>query len=392
MEQNSTHFDIAVVGGGMVGAAAACLLAQQGWQIAVIEQAEPEPYAPEQAMDLRVSAISPASVSLLQQAGVWEAITAMRVRAYKELATWEIAGLETHFTAQEAGIAELGFIVENRLIQLALWQQLQQFPNVQLLCPAQISALSQRDSQASLSLTNGQIITASWLLAADGAHSKLRSLANIGITRWDYRQDCLLINVDLEADAPEITWQQFYPAGPRAFLPLAGKKGSLVWYDTPARIAQLAALSPAQLEKEVRRHFPAQLPACKVTHSGCFPLTRRHAQHYYQQRVILLGDAAHTIHPLAGQGVNLGFKDVACLVKLWQNARQTAQGFGLAELQEYERQRLCDNTMMQSTMDLFYAGFRVQHAPVKVLRNLLLLAAENAGWLKQKALRYALGL
>lgn len=392
MEHNKTHFDIAVVGGGMVGAAAACLLAQQGWRIAVVEQAEPESYSPEQAMDLRVSAISPASVGLLQQAGVWDAILAMRVRAYKELATWEIPGLETHFKAEEAGTTELGFIVENRLIQLALWQQLQALSNVQLFCPARVSGLSQNETSVSLTLGDSQTIQASWLLAADGAHSKVRSLAKIGINSWDYRQDCLLINIDLEEEAPAITWQQFYPAGPRAFLPLAGKRGSLVWYDTPARVAQLAALSAAQLDKEVKHHFPEQLPACKVTHHGCFPLTRRHAQHYYQGRVILLGDAAHTIHPLAGQGVNLGFKDVACLVGIWQTAQQKQQPFGDTQLQQYERERLCDNTLMQSAMDLFYAGFSQQHLPLKILRNLALLAAENAGWLKRKALRYALGL
>ena len=251
MQQDKTHFDIAVVGGGMVGAAAACLLAQQGWQIAVIEQTEPDAYSPEQAMDLRVSAISPASVRLLQQAGVWDALLAMRIRAYTELATWEVPGLETHFHAQEAGVPELGFIVENRLIQLALWQRLQTLPNVTLLCPAQVSALVQQSEDATVTLNNGQTITAAWLLAADGANSRLRSMAGIGINRWDYRQDCMLINVDLEDDAPPITWQQFYPNGPRAFLPLAGHKASLVWYDTPEKIAQLVALSPTQLEREV---------------------------------------------------------------------------------------------------------------------------------------------
>jgi 2-octaprenyl-3-methyl-6-methoxy-1,4-benzoquinol hydroxylase len=389
--QERTQFDIIVVGGGMVGAAAACLLAKQGLHIAVVEQAEPEAYSPAQAMDLRVSAISPASVALLQQAGVWDAILAMRMRAYNELATWEISGLETHFHAHEAGVNELGYIIENRLIQLALWQQLQAFPNVSLYCPAQINALIQTDEQAKITLNDGQMLSASWLLAADGANSKLRALAKIGMNSWDYRQDCLLINVDLADDAPAITWQQFYPSGPRSFLPLAGNKASLVWYDSPARIAQLTALTPTMLDREVKRHFPEQLPACKVTHFGSFPLTRRHAQHYYQGRVILLGDAAHTIHPLAGQGVNLGFKDVACLVDLWL-AVQQHQDFGLKQLQRYERQRLRDNTVMQSTMDLFYAGFSSSHMPLKVLRNVALLAAENAGWLKQKALRYALGL
>ena len=183
--QERTQFDIIVVGGGMVGAAAGCLLAQQGLQIAVVEQTEPETYAREQAMDLRVSAISPASVALLQQAGVWDAILAMRIRAYTELATWEVSGLETHFHAHEAGVTELGYIIENRLIQLALWQKLQTLSNVRLYCPAQINTLIQTDAQAEIELNDGQVLSESWLLAADGANSKIRALAKIGVKSWD---------------------------------------------------------------------------------------------------------------------------------------------------------------------------------------------------------------
>ena len=147
-------------------------------------------------------------------------------------------------------------------------------------------------------------------------------------------------------------------------------------------------LSLGQLEREIRKHFPPQLPDFNVTQRGSFPLTRRHAHHYYQGRVILMGDAAHTIHPLAGQGVNIGFKDVALLTSLMADFEQ----FDQSKLQTYERKRRCDNLLMQSTMDLFYSGFRNQSFPIKALRNAALLVAENGGWLKRTALRYALGL
>lgn len=388
MPENQMHTEILIAGGGMVGAVTACLLAEQGWQVVMIEQTEPEAYAPEQPMDLRVSAISPASVRLLQDAGVWPLLSTMRLRAYRELATWEIPGLETHFHASEVGVPELGFIIENRLIQLACWQKLKSLSNVTILCPAKVQSIQQDEEQVMLTTDQGITIIADWLLATDGATSRVRSMCGIGISSFDYEQDCLLINVDLEIDAPEITWQQFFPTGPRAFLPLAGKKASLVWYDRPSRIQQLKGMNALKLTAEIQKSFPEQLPAFSVTGYGSFPLTRRHAQQYFQRRVILLGDAAHTIHPLAGQGVNLGFKDVAALVDLFAEHQHPS----LKRLKQFACLRSRDNQLMQSTMDLFYHGFRSTFLPIKVLRNIGLIAAEQGGWVKRQALRYALGL
>ncbi len=383
-----SQVDILVVGGGMVGAAAASLLAQQGYSICVVEAHEPASYSPEQPMDLRVSAISPASVRLLKEAGAWNAIQSMRIKPYKELATWEIPGLETRFRAEEVDTSELGFIVENRLIQLALWEQLKANAAVTIRCPLSVTSLEQSDDSVLVSFSDSTQCQAKWVLAADGAHSKVKQLVGIGGNSFDYRQDCMLINVDLSDESEAITWQQFFPDGPRAFLPLAGNKASLVWYDRPERIAALMQLNLVQLTREVRQHFPPLLADFQISQRGSFPLTRRHAHHYYQGRVILLGDAAHTIHPLAGQGVNIGFKDVELLVALFKDA----QPFDIAGLQTYQNKRMRDNWVMQSTMDLFYTGFRTTFFPVKVLRNVGLLAAEHSGWIKQKALRYALGL
>ena len=173
--------------------------------------------------------------------------------------------------------------------------------------------LSQQPECVHLGLDDGRELQARLVLAADGAGSRTRELAHIGVEALDYRQHCLLINVDIEGGQQDITWQEFHPGGPRAFLPLYGDHASLVWYDSPARVRGLAALSHEALAREIRGHFPARLPAFKVTGCGHFPLTRRHAQTYVRGRVVVLGDAAHSIHPLAGQGVNLGFKDVRAL-------------------------------------------------------------------------------
>lgn len=382
--------DIAIVGAGMVGAATACLLAAEGLSVRVIETRLPEPYAPEQPLDLRVSAISQASVALLTRAGAWQYLQQMRLCPYRRLETWELDGFATRFDAVELGLPQLGYIIENRLIQLALLKRMEDFPTIQTHTPAAVTSLRQSADDAVLTLDDGTELQARWVLACDGAESHTRRLAGIGVSRFEYRQHCMLINIDTDFAQEDITWQQFTPSGPRAFLPLPGRHGSLVWYDSPARIRALAAMSNEALAVEVRRHFPSRLGGFTVTAKGSFPLVRRHANDYHAGRVVLLGDAAHTINPLAGQGVNLGFKDVACWTGLLGKAG--AQWHELALAGRYEGRRRPDNLLMQSGMDLFYGVFSNEIGPLRLARNLALNLADKAGPLKEMALRYALGL
>ncbi|TNI12059.1 FAD-dependent monooxygenase [Aeromonas veronii] len=382
--------DIAIVGAGMVGAATASLLAAQGLSVRVIETQLPEHYAPEQPLDLRVSAISQASVALLEQAGAWHHLQQMRLCPYRRLETWELDGFATRFNAADLGLPQLGYIIENRLVQLALLKRMEDFPTIQTHTPAAVTSLRQSADEAVLTLDDGTELAARWVLACDGAESYTRKLAGIGVSRFEYRQHCMLINIDTDFAQEDITWQQFTSSGPRAFLPLPGQHGSLVWYDSPARIRALAAMSNEGLAAEVRRHFPSRLGGFTVTAKGSFPLVRRHANDYHAGRVVLLGDAAHTINPLAGQGVNLGFKDVACWTDLLQGAGADWHQLALAE--RYERRRRPDNLLMQSGMDLFYGVFSNEIGPLKLARNLALNLADKAGPLKEMALRYALGL
>ncbi|WP_323877741.1 FAD-dependent monooxygenase [Aeromonas caviae] len=382
--------DIAIVGAGMVGAATACLLAAEGLSVRVIETRLPEPYAPEQPLDLRVSAISQASVALLTRAGAWQYLQQMRLCPYRRLETWELDGFATRFDAVDLGLPQLGYIIENRLIQLALLKRMEDFPTIQTHTPAAVTSQRQSADDAVLTLDDGTELQARWVLACDGAESHTRRLAGIGVSRFEYRQHCMLINIDTDFAQEDITWQQFTPSGPRAFLPLPGRHGSLVWYDSPARIRALAAMSNEALAVEVRRHFPSRLGGFTVTDKGSFPLVRRHANDYHAGRVVLLGDAAHTINPLAGQGVNLGFKDVACWAGLLGKAG--AQWHELALAGRYEGRRRPDNLLMQSGMDLFYGVFSNEIGPLRLARNLALNLADKAGPLKEMALRYALGL
>ncbi|WP_028116355.1 FAD-dependent oxidoreductase [Ferrimonas senticii] len=384
--------DVMVVGGGMVGAAAALGLAQQGWQVILFEAQQPQSFTPQQPLDLRVSAVSAASERLLTQLGAWGGVMAMRAAPYRTLATWELPERMVSFDAADLGHAHLGHIIENRVVQLALWQQLESLPNVTVVLGLPQS-ITQVADYAEV-VVDGVGYRAPLLLGCDGAQSKVRQAANIGVSGWHYRQHCLIINIDTEAEQQQITWQQFSPSGPRALLPLPGKHASLVWYDSPARISELKRLDNAALKQQIIQAFPAErLGEFEVVRAASFPLTRQHANHYFQGRMVLLGDAAHTINPLAGQGVNLGFKDVAALLALLATADVSElHADPQPLLTHYQRQRRPDNLRMQAAMDLFYQVFSNDFGPLKLARNLTFSLANNAGPIKHQVMRYAMGL
>ncbi|BAN95545.1 ubiquinone biosynthesis hydroxylase [Plautia stali symbiont] len=387
-----SQFDVVVVGGGMVGAALACGLAQQQFRVAVIERAEPAAFDASLAPDIRISAIGASSVALLRQLNVWQRVQAMRSAPYRKLETWEWQSAHVTFDAAALGIPELGYMVENSVLRRALWEQMQQ-DGVTLLCPASLQALQAHSGGWQLQLDEGTTLDSQLVVGADGANSHVRQLAGIGVRGWSYAQSCMLISVECEHEAGDATWQQFTPDGPRAFLPLFNRHASLVWYDAPARIRQLQNLPLSQLAKEVQANFPARVGRFQVKNAASFLLVRRHATRYALPGLALVGDAAHTINPLAGQGVNLGYRDVDALIDTLVDARSQAQRWAsLPVLLRYHRQRYKDNLLMQGGMDLFYFAFSNALPPLRVVRNLGLIAAENAGVLKRQVLRYALGL
>lgn len=383
------HTDVAVIGGGMVGGALALGLAQNGFSVVVLDKAPPPAFDPTAQPDVRISAISAASVQLLRSLGVWDAVLAMRAHPWRRLETWEWQTAHVVFDAAELKLPNLGYMVENNVLQLALWQALEAHPQVTLLHG---SALKEIHGQH-LHLADDTEIVARLVVGADGAQSQVRQLAGIGVHGWQYPQSCMLITVKSENEPGDSTWQQFTPTGPRAYLPLYDNWASLVWYDTPARIRQLQSLSMTQLQREISAHFPERLGNVTPVAAGAFPLTRRHALQYVQPGLALVGDAAHTIHPLAGQGVNLGYRDVDALLDVLANARSVGEDWAsLPVLERYQSRRRVDNLLMQSGMDLFYAGFSNDLGPLRVLRNVGLMAAQRAGVLKRQALKYALGL
>ncbi|EHZ6871452.1 2-octaprenyl-3-methyl-6-methoxy-1,4-benzoquinol hydroxylase [Providencia rettgeri] len=388
-------YDVVVVGAGMTGAAAALGFAQEGMRVALLEKAQPVAFDPQSAPDVRISAISRASVELLEQLGAWQHVKAMRSAPYRQLETWEEPDSNVIFDAKSLGLPELGFMVENRVLQLALWQECEKYSNLDLVCPAKLINLYQPKQQKEwmLALDDGRTLQAKLVVGADGANSQVRKMAGIGSRGWQYRQSCMLISIQTQQPQQDKTWQQFFPSGPRAFLPLYDNWASLVWYDSPAKIRRLQGMSMEQLTGAISEAFPERLGPVIAIASGAFPLTRHHASRYVMDGLALIGDAAHTINPLAGQGVNLGYRDVDALLKEVTYAREYIQPWNsLGVLKRYQRRRLPDNLIMQAGMDVFYMAFSENLPGLKIFRNLGLMAAQRAGEAKKLALKYALGL
>ena len=392
-------FDVVIVGGGMVGASLALKFSQAGLQVALLEKTAPPPLLDTAPFDLRVSAINRRSEAWLQSLGAWALLQPERLCPYQRLQAFEtpqcgqawLGQPELTFTAAEIGQSHLGHIVENQHLQAALWQA---FPSsLQVFCPATVLSLQQETEFAAVHTAEFGAIRGRLLIAADGGQSQLRSLAGIGCHGWQYQQGCLVATVDTTYGQQDITWQQFTEQGPRAFLPLPGARASLVWYDDVYKVQQLAKLPPSELAQQIRQHFPAQLGDIQLQQQGWFALTRMHANQYYDNRVVLVGDAAHTINPLAGQGVNLGFADAMLLADLVLAA--TAKGQDPADatlLASYQRQRKAANLVMMSAMDGFYQVFKSDWPLLRLARQAGLSLAAKAGPLKAWVGAYAAGL
>lgn len=387
--------DLFIVGGGMIGSALAARLAASGMRIAILESLPPTPFDASSTPDLRVSALSPASISFLEQAQAWPAIQVMRTAPFKRMQVWENRQVQgTLFDAAEVDAPWLGHIVENRLVQLACLEALQDYDNVTLLCPDEIDQITYEPKGSHIRLKSGQIFETTLLIGADGANSQVRKAAGIASDSRQYPMHALVATVGIQGGERDITWQRFTPDGPQSLLPLPGDYASLVWYHRPSEVRRLLTLDDDALLDAFRQHFPAALPEITgLVQRGSFPLARSHAQAYARQGVALIGDAAHTIHPLAGQGVNLGFQDATVLSDLLFKAWQQGQVISaLPLLRQYERERKLANHIMQRAMDAFSYGFSNDIAPLRLLRNVGLRLANHQGPLKREVIRYALGL
>ncbi|RJG51223.1 FAD-dependent monooxygenase [Motilimonas pumila] len=387
---NKQH--IVINGGGMVGATLAILLAEQGRQVTVIEASDKDFSQISPEVDLRVSAISASSQQLLQQVGAWPLIAAQRHCPYMRLSTWQQGGEALTFDAADIQAPLLGYIIENQVVQASLWQVMVQYDTIKVLQGQGIQSFTNSASGVMIQLADGNELQADLLVGADGAHSFCRQHGGIGITAWDYRQSCMLVHIKTDSVQQDMTWQEFVSTGPRAFLPLAGQDASLAWYHQNKTIAQMAQYSNEQLKQAILQEFAPLKFDFEVVKHGAFPLVRRHAQQYYLDSLVLVGDAAHTINPLAGQGVNLGFKDVQALAAELLLTDLSHQADKARALADYQSRRRPDNLLMQTAMDVFYKGFSCKLPGLSALRQGALTLAQHAGPIKHQVMKYAMGL
>ncbi len=344
-------FDVIVVGGGMVGAAQAAALGQAGFRVALIEARQPPPFDPAADVDLRVSAISGGSQQFLASIMAWDAIARQRISAYESMQVWEQTGAgELSFSAADSGLASLGHIVENSLIIDALWQQLD---TVEVICPARIAGLNLEESSAEIKLEEGRVLTSQLVIAADGGNSVTRELAGIGCYGWSYQQRGIVAHVQTQQPHQATAWQRFLPTGPLALLPLADGRCSIVWSASDALATELLDLDDAAFGQRLTEALEGRLGEVSVTSQrAAFPLRMQQAEAYCAPRLALVGDAAHVIHPLAGQGVNLGFGDAAHLLEVLQQTRQAGRDLGEhRRLRRYERARKAEDALMATATD-----------------------------------------
>jgi len=377
----------------MVGTALACALADAGFAVTLVEAHEPAPPDQWSGFDLRVSAITRASQRIFENLGVWDAMCAQRVTPYREMRVWDAGGRgEIHFDSAELGEAALGHIVENRVISAALWQRAVEL-GVQLRCPARVTAISHAEQGGELRLDDGSVIRADLLVAADGARSAIRDMAGIPVQAASYEQQAVVASIRVGTSHADTAWQRFLPEGPLALLPLGAEHVSIVWTTSPARAEQLLALAPAEFNAALTVDSEGRLGNLQLEGPrAAFPLQRQHAERYVLPGLALVGDAAHQIHPLAGQGVNLGLLDAAELADVLVAARTARRPLGgLATLRRYERARRGDNLAMQQSMTLFKELFGDVPAPLRLARNLGLSLADRAGPVKRIFARAAMG-
>lgn len=388
-------YDVVIVGGGMVGATLACALGNTSLRVALIEANSELPAWDTANYAMRVSAITRASQHILEALEVWPAIVKRRAFAFRDMHVWDASGSgEIHFDSAELGEAYLGHIIENDVIVLALYKRLKDFQNVDLLKPHTCEQVFFDAENASLRLSGGKTLKTALIIAADGSNSWLRQQTNIVVRGWDYDQSALVTYVQTEKSHQDTAWQRFMPEGPLAFLPLDKNISSIVWSTTPEQAKWLAALDDNVFCDELAAAFEYRLGNIESTGPrAVYPLRFFDAEHYVQPRLALVGDAAHTMHPLAGQGVNLGLADVASMAEILLQAHHARRDPGLQHtLRRYERWRKSENRIMLASVDSFKRLYGSDMVALRWLRNSGMGLLNHLEPVKHQVIRYAMGL
>jgi len=398
IQRNQSHdqpWDVVVVGGGVVGSACALALARAGLHVALIEAQVPQTWSLQLA-DLRVFALAPDNAALLADLNVWPQITQARAHAYRRMQVWDAAGGgDLIFDADTFGRNALGWIVENRLLIDRLQAALPS-AGVEVVCPGQVVAVEQNQSSVRLRLADGQRIEAAMVVAADGAHSSVRKLAGLEATlaRYDYQQCGVVAYIDSELPNQATAWQRFLPTGPLAILPFGPQCSSIVWTVPTHEAKRLLALDDKRFGCELTHALAARLGQMQVVSArAAFPLRQQLLGQYVAGRVLALGDAAHVVHPLAGQGVNLGLRDVSALSAMVRAAVQRGQDWASAQrFQRWARTRRSENTLAAYSFQAINRLFSNDYLLATLARGHLLGLAGRIPLLRSLAWQHAAGL
>jgi 2-octaprenylphenol hydroxylase len=396
-------YDILIIGGGLVGACVAGLLAASqplaGLKLGVVE-ANPPSQPPPGAIDIRVSAISHASQKILRTAGGWQQLAPDQTSAYVEMVVWDATSHpdrkgSIHFSAANTGEPDLGHIVENRRLQWALYSA-PAFRERVVLLRASLAGLTFDEGQGlnTATLSDGRRVTARLIVGADGATSQSRSLAGIDVTARRYNQSAVVTHVQTERPHRQTAWQRFLPAGPLAFLPLADGRSSIVWSTGPEHADQLVAMSADDFERALQVASDDVFGGIKLDAPRArFPLQFMHTREYCRPGFVLVGDAAHAIHPLAGQGVNLGFADCAALAEtLAESVLASPAGWADRRwLRRYERWRKRDNLLALTVVDAIGRLFSNDDPRLKFFRKAGLDMLDRSAFAKRILISEASG-
>ncbi len=387
--------DVAIVGGGMVGATLACALVRGGIRVALIESRLPQRHWDPKSVDLRVSALTEGSKNVLEMLEVWPIMGRMGVSPYRFMRVWDPKfGGKLFFDAADSGRDVLGYIVENRVTVAALWDVFETSQGADVLCPQRVVDLRTSPAGYALRMDDECIVEPELIVAADGSNSVVRAMSGLTVSGWSYNQQGLVAVVETEDSHNKTAYQRFLQEGPLAFLPLRDGRCSIVWTLSADTAEKKLALGEPEFLDVLNGASGGVLGQVKsVGKRVSFPLALHHAPRYSKENLVLIGDAAHSIHPLAGQGANIGMLDAAALAEVLLRARE--QGRPLSSqfaLRKYERWRKGDNLAMLGSLDLLKKVFTKGVAPFGLIRSGGLDMVNNMQLVKNYFNSYAMGL
>ena len=392
--------DLLIVGAGMVGSALALALKDSGLNIVLLDGSplSVKPFTAQDSFEPRVSALSAASQRILQRLGAWDGIRSRRISPYSHMHVWDGSGTgHIQFSAASVHAQVLGHIVENRVVQDALLECVQG-TDIEMLASARLEQMRRSGDDWLLTLADGRTLRAPLVIAADGANSAVRRLTGCETREWDYQHHAIVTSVHCAQTHQQTAWQRFTDHGPLAFLPLEreGQQDwcSIVWSTTPEQAEKLMALDDAAFCRELEFAFEGRLgDVLSADPRVCVPLRQRHAKRYVAEGLALIGDAAHTIHPLAGQGVNLGFLDAAVLADVLLHATDRRERLAdVRVLSRFERRRMPHNLALMAAMEGFERLFQSDSLTARLIRNTGLKWVNQMPEAKALFVRQALGL